>query len=251
MSPAVAFERVAFVHPSGERALDDVDFALEPRRTLAIVGRSGAGKSTLLRLTNALLMPTRGRVLVEGRATSDWDVTRLRRHIGYVLQDVGLFPHLTVAENLALLPNLEKWPANRIAERVDALLRLVELPPDEFAGRLPAELSGGQRQRAGVARALVLDPPILLMDEPFGALDAVTRQQLHAVFGRVQSQLHRTVMIVTHDLREALLLGQDLAVVDGGRLVAYGPASEVVRDRHEAVRALVDTLQTPVAWTAP
>jgi osmoprotectant transport system ATP-binding protein len=250
-SPALTFERVTVVRASGHRALDEVSFAVPTGRSVAIVGRSGAGKSTLLRLVNGLLRPTLGEVRVDGRATAAWDPIALRRHVGYVLQDVGLFPHMTVAQNLALLPRLAGWPARRVQSRVDELLRLVELAPAEFRDRFPSELSGGQRQRVGVARALVLDPPILLMDEPFGALDPVTRLQLHREFWRIQARLRRTVLIVTHDLREALDLGEDLGVVDDGRLIAFGSAADVARSGDPRVRILVETLSPAMSGTSP
>lgn len=241
-APAVAFEGVTFFHESGHRALDAVSFDLAAGQALAVVGRSGAGKSTLVRLVNGLLRPAAGRVAVEGRDTGDWDLIALRRRVGYVLQDVGLFPHLTVAQNLALLPRIIGWPASRTDARVNELLDLLELEPGLHRDRLPHDLSGGQRQRVGVARALVLDPPILLMDEPFGALDPVTRQQLHRVFWRVQRRLRRTVIIVTHDLREALHLGELLGVVHDGRLVAFGPPDAVLRSDDPHVRTFVETL---------
>jgi osmoprotectant transport system ATP-binding protein len=245
----ISFDRVSFVHPTGVRALGDVTFRVPSGRTVAIVGRSGSGKSTLLRLVNGLLRPTAGDVRVDDRRTSEWDSIRLRRHIGYVLQDVGLFPHMTLAQNIGLLPLIEGWAPERIRDRVDALLDLVGLPSAEYRQRFPSELSGGQRQRVGVARALVLDPPILLMDEPFGALDPITRRQLHAEFWRIQERLRRTVLIVTHDMREALDLGEDLGVVEDGSLVAYGPADDVMRLDDPRVGILVDTLK-PVPHSA-
>jgi osmoprotectant transport system ATP-binding protein len=244
MPPAIEFERVGYVHADGSRALADVSLRMVAGRTLAIVGRSGAGKSTLLRLVNGLLQPTTGEIRVEGRPTSAWDPIRLRRRVGYVLQDVGLFPHMTVAQNIGLLPRLEQWPVARTHGRVRTLLDLVGLDPDVYGPRLPGELSGGQRQRVGVARALVLDPPILLMDEPFGALDPLTRHELHQEYWRIQERLQRTVVVVTHDLREALALGQDLGVVDGGRLVAAGTAAQVLASDHVVVRGLLETLES-------
>ena len=168
--------------------------------TLVLLGRSGSGKTTLLRLINRMLLPSQGEVLVEGKATSSWDPIRLRRHIGYVIQDAGLFPHFTVAENVGLVPKLEKWDSARIAKRVSELLSLVGLEPGEFAQRRPAQLSGGQRQRVGVARALGADPSILLMDEPFGALDPVTRAELQREFSDLARRLGKTIVFVTHDL---------------------------------------------------
>src|SRR5260370_5735923 len=167
--------------------------------TLVLLGRSGSGKTTLLKLMNGLLVPTKGEVFVQDRSTAAWDPIRLRRGIGYVIQDAGLFPHFTVAENVALVPTLENWDASRAAARVDEMLRLVGLNPREFSHLRPRELSGGQRQRVGVARALAADPPILLMDEPFGALDPVTRAELQREFSALARRLGKTIVFVTHD----------------------------------------------------
>src|ERR1700746_1292467 len=185
--------------------IDDVSLEVPRGETLVLLGRSGSGKTTLLKLINGMHWPSKGEVLVEGRATREWDAIRLRRGIGYVIQEGGLFPHFTVAQNIALVPTLEKWEPARIAKRVEDLLPLVGLNPREFAARHPNELSGGQRQRVGVARALAADPPILLMDEPFGALDPVTRAELQSEFHSLSRRLGKTIVFVTHDVREALL----------------------------------------------
>ena len=219
--PSVEFRDVSFARPGGLRVLDHFDLAVEGGEVVALVGRSGAGKSTLLKLVNKLLVPDTGFVSVEGRDTREWEPIRLRRRVGYVLQDVGLFPHMTVAGNIGVVPRLEGWPPERIAARVDQLLNLIGLERQQFAGRWPDELSGGQRQRVGVARALAVDPPILLMDEPFGALDPMTRAELHAEFRRIQARVRKTVMIVTHDMREAFALADRIGVLDAGRLIAY------------------------------
>ena len=211
--------------------------------TLVLLGRSGSGKTTLLRLINAMLLPSRGQVLVQGRATVDWDPIRLRRGIGYVIQEAGLFPHFTVAENVGLVPSLEKWERERAAERVRELLKLVGLDPDEFAGRRPRELSGGQRQRVGVARALAADPPILLMDEPFGALDPVTRAELQREFRALAQRLQKTIVFVTHDLREALLLATRIVLLEAGRIVAVAPPQEFLKADHPEVRAFAASLE--------
>jgi len=210
--------------------------------TLVLLGRSGSGKTTLLKLINGMLLPTEGQVLVEGRSTRDWDLIRLRRGIGYVIQDAGLFPHYTVAENIALVPNLERWGSSRIAARVDELLQLVGLDPREFAHRRPRELSGGQRQRVGVARALAGDPPILLMDEPFGALDPVTRAELQREFSALAQRLGKTIVFVTHDLREALLLASRIVLLEAGRIVASATPQEFLRLDHPEVRAFTSSL---------
>jgi osmoprotectant transport system ATP-binding protein len=210
--------------------------------TLVLLGRSGSGKTTLLKLINGMLLPTAGEVLVGERATSAWDLTRLRRGIGYVIQDAGLFPHFTVAENVALVPILERWEAARTAARVQEMLQLVGLDPKEFAHRYPRELSGGQRQRVGVARALAADPPILLMDEPFGALDPVTRAELQREFGALARRLGKTIVFVTHDLREALLLASRIVLLEAGRIVASAPPQEFLRLDHSEVRAFTSSL---------
>jgi osmoprotectant transport system ATP-binding protein len=210
--------------------------------TLVLLGRSGSGKTTLLKLINGMLLPTDGQVLVQERSTRDWDLTRLRRGIGYVIQDAGLFPHYTVAENVALVPNLERWESARTATRVDEMLRLVGLDPNEFAHRRPRELSGGQRQRVGVARALAADPPILLMDEPFGALDPVTRAELQREFSALARRLGKTIIFVTHDLREALLLASRIILLEAGRIVASATAQEFLRLEHPEVRAFTSSL---------
>jgi osmoprotectant transport system ATP-binding protein len=202
--------------------------------TLVLLGRSGSGKTTTLKLVNRLLLPTGGQVRVEGRSTLDWDQIRLRRRIGYVIQEVGLFPHFTVERNVGLVPGLEGWPAERVRERVRELLLLVGLD-SQFASRYPRELSGGQRQRVGVARALAADPPILLMDEPFGALDPITRAEIQREFLALQQRLGKTIVFVTHDLREALLLGTRIALLEAGRLVGVFTPSEFLRSTESLV----------------
>jgi osmoprotectant transport system ATP-binding protein len=208
--------------------------------TVALVGRSGSGKSTCLRLVNRLLVPTRGGVIVEGRDTRAWDPIQLRRRVGYVIQDVGLFPHMTVAENAGIVPRLEGWPAARVAARTGELLDLVGLPPAEYATRWPHELSGGQRQRVGVARALAVDPPILLMDEPFGALDSVTRAELRREFTEWRRRLRTTVLLVTHDIAEAFALGDRVGVLDAGGLIAFDAPPTLLASDDPRVRLLID-----------
>ena len=237
--PAVEFRGVSFAH-AGVPALREVTLAVEPGEVLALVGASGSGKTTTLKLVNRLLEPSRGEVLVEGRDTRAWDPIRLRRRIGYVIQDVGLFPHLTVEANVATVPRLEGWPRDRMDARVTELLDLVGLPPAEFSGRFPDQLSGGQRQRVGVARALAVDPPILLMDEPFGALDPGTRRQLQEEFLRIQSRLHKAVLLVTHDMNEAMGLADRVGVMEGGRVIWSGPPIELSRSDDPRVRQLLE-----------
>jgi osmoprotectant transport system ATP-binding protein len=237
--PAVIeFDRVDFFR-GAQPILRKLTFAIARGETFALVGRSGSGKSTTVKLVNRMLEPYDGSVRVDGRDTRAWDSTLLRRHCGYVLQDVGLFPHMTVARNVAVVPLLERWAESRVAQRTDDLLSLVGLPPDEYRTRWPAELSGGQRQRVGVARALAADPPVLLMDEPFGALDAVTRGELHREFRRIQQQLRKTCVIVTHDVREASVLADRIGILDNGALIACGTPAEIGRSAVPAVAALL------------
>jgi osmoprotectant transport system ATP-binding protein len=238
---AIEFDRVGYVQPSGVRVLEALTLAIPRGEVIALVGRSGAGKTTLLRLINRLALPQQGAVLVGGRDTREWDPIALRRSIGYVIQDVGLFPHMTVAGNIGVVPRLEKWEPARIAARVAELLGLVGLSP-EHGDRWPAELSGGQRQRVGVARALAADPSVLLMDEPFGALDPVTRVELQREFQRIQQQVGKTVVIVTHDMREALTLADRIAVLDRGALIACEPPERIADSDNPDVRRLLDAV---------
>ena len=221
--------------------LHDVSLTIGAGETVALVGRSGSGKTTLLRLINRLLEPDAGRVVVSDRDVREWDPIALRRQTGYVIQDVGLFPHLTVTGNIATVPSLLGWDAARIAARVDELLVLVGLDPADFRARWPDELSGGQRQRVGLARALAVDPPLLLMDEPFGALDPITRSELHAEFTRLKLALARTVIIVTHDIAEALLLADRIAVLHEGRIIACATGVDLQRSDDPRVAALMKT----------
>jgi osmoprotectant transport system ATP-binding protein len=237
----ISFDRVCCRRGDRE-VLREVSFDVPQGETLALVGRSGAGKSTVLKLINRLLEPDRGRVLVGGRDVADVDPIALRRQTGYVLQEVGLFPHMTVAGNVAVVPTLLAWPSERIAARTSELLRLVGLPPEDYAHRWPNELSGGQRQRVGVARALAADPAVILMDEPFGALDPVTRVELHREFRRIQSRLRKTVVLVTHDMREACALASRIGVLHDGRLVALDTPAALTSSGDAAVRTLFDAM---------
>ena len=238
---AVEFRDVSFSRPGGLRVLDRFNIGVESGEVVALVGRSGAGKSTLLKLVNKLLDPDSGEVIVEGRSTRDWEAIRLRRRVGYVLQEVGLFPHMTIAGNIGLVPKLERWAPGRTEARVGELLDLIGLDRRMFAGRWPDELSGGQRQRVGVARALAVDPPILLMDEPFGALDPVTRVELHGEFRRIQERVRKTVLIVTHDMREAFALATRIGVLDAGRLAAFDTPQAMKTSTDPRVRQLLDS----------
>jgi osmoprotectant transport system ATP-binding protein len=239
--PALEFRDVSFTRPGGTRVLDHFDLAVDAGEVVALVGRSGAGKSTILKLINRLLDPDSGDVLVEGKSTRAWEPIRLRRRVGYVLQDVGLFPHMTVGHNIGVVPRLEGWTSERVSARTGELLDLIGLDRQTFANRWPDELSGGQRQRVGVARALAIDPPILLMDEPFGALDPITRVELHAEFTRIQSRVKKTVIIVTHDMREAFALATRVGVLDDGVLIAFDTPGRLSAATDPRVRRLLES----------
>jgi osmoprotectant transport system ATP-binding protein len=224
----IEFRDVAYTLPDGQSLLSGLTLQVERGETLVLLGRSGSGKTTTLKLINRLLTPSGGEVRVNGLATAETDVIQLRRSIGYVIQDVGLFPHYTVERNIGLVPRIEGWQAERIHLRVEELLLMVGLDTT-IASRYPHQLSGGQRQRVGVARALAADPAILLMDEPFGALDALTRDQLQREFQSLQRRLDKTVVFVTHDLREAMRLGSRIALMEAGRLITVLPPQEFLR----------------------
>ncbi|HKS95072.1 MAG TPA: ATP-binding cassette domain-containing protein [Terriglobia bacterium] len=229
--PIIEFANVRYAVDSGRDLLRDLNLQVRRGETLVLLGRSGSGKTTTLKLINCLLVPSAGQVRVEGRSTLAWDAIQLRRRIGYVIQEVGLFPHFTVERNVGLVPGIEGWPAARIRERVRELLLLVGLDP-QLASRYPRELSGGQRQRVGVARALAADPPILLMDEPFGALDPITRAEIQREFIALERRLKKTVVFVTHDLREGLLLAGSsgrIGLFEAGRLVGVYTSEEFLR----------------------
>jgi osmoprotectant transport system ATP-binding protein len=242
---AVEFRGAGFALPGGSWILRDLSLEVGPRETVVLVGRSGAGKTTALKLVNRLLDPTEGIVEVGGRATVEWDPVALRRRTGWVIQEVGLFPHLSVRRNVGLVPELLGWDRDRIDARVDELLGLVGLPAASFAERRPHQLSGGQRQRVGVARALAADPPLLLLDEPFGALDPVTRSELQREFRGLVRRLGKAALFVTHDLREALALGDRVGIMAEGRLVDIAPASRFLASDHPEARALAATLDAP------
>lgn len=239
---AIEFRGVSYRLDGGRALLSDLHLTIPQGETLVLLGRSGAGKTTALKLINRLLEPSEGEILVGGRPQADWEAVRLRRSIGYVIQDVGLFPHWTVERNVSLVPRLEGWPEERIRERVREMLALVGLDADEFAARLPRELSGGQRQRVGVARALAADPPILLMDEPFGALDPITRAELQREFRALARRLGKTIVFVTHDVREALLLADRIVLLAAGRMVGVYRPQEFLRATEAEARAFVMSL---------
>ncbi|MGB7622542.1 MAG: ATP-binding cassette domain-containing protein [Terriglobia bacterium] len=239
---AVQFAAVSLYASSGKTLVEGLNFGVKRGETLVLLGRSGSGKTTTLKLINRLLEPTAGEVFVADVATTDWDAIRLRRSIGYVIQEIGLFPHFTVERNIGLVPQLEQWPTGQIHARVQQLLEMVGLAPDQFAQRFPQELSGGQRQRVGVARALAADPPILLMDEPFGALDPITRGELQREFADLAVRLHKTIVFVTHDVREALLLGSRIGLFKDGHLIEIQSPAEFTHSSVPEVRAFMDSL---------
>ncbi len=225
--------------------LSHLNLTIYQGEALVLLGRSGSGKTTTLKLINHLLIPTQGKVLVNGRPTTDWDAIKLRRRIGYVIQETGLFPHFSVKENVGLVPSLEQWTQQQIEARVNEMLNLVGLDPKIFAQRYPHQLSGGQRQRVGVARALAADPPILLMDEPFGALDPITRLELQQQFQHLQRQLGKTVIFVTHDIQEAFFLGTRIGLMYEGNLVVLGTREEFLQSQHPEAQAFIACLN---AW---
>ena len=239
MTAALEISRLGYRVPGGASLVEDLSFTVGIGETLVLLGRSGSGKTTTLKLINRLLEPSTGEVRVAGERAADLPVTRLRRRIGYVIQEIGLFPHFTVERNIGLVPTLEGWPPARIADRVREMLALVGLDAATFAGRYSHELSGGQRQRVGVARALAADPPLLLLDEPFGALDPITRAELQREFHGLEKRLGKGMVFVTHDVREGLLLGTRIGLMQGGRLVFLGTAEEFRQSEHPEVRAFM------------
>lgn len=222
--------------------IDDLDLEIFEGEILVLLGESGCGKTTTLKLVNRLIEPTKGEVFVEGRSTFEWDPIKLRRQIGYVLQEGGLLPHFTVAENVALVPRLEGWDTQRTNTRTTEMLDLVGLDPAKFGGRYPHELSGGQRQRVGVARALASDPDLMLLDEPFGALDAITRTNLQKEFAGLVHELGKTAVFVTHDLHEAMLLGSRIALMDKGTIALLDTPDNFAASPLPLVRAYMETI---------
>ncbi|HEY6253906.1 MAG TPA: ATP-binding cassette domain-containing protein [Candidatus Angelobacter sp.] len=241
---AIEFVDVTYRTAEGRPLRSDLNLRVQRGETLVLLGRSGSGKTTTLKLINGLLICQQGKITVDGKAINDWDLIRLRRHIGYAIQDVGLFPHITVERNIGLVPRLEKWPAEKIRRRTEELLDLIGLPPAQFLHRYPNQLSGGQRQRVGLARALASDPPILLMDEPFGALDPLTRADIQREFKSLQQRLNKTVVFVTHDVREAMLLGTRIAVMDAGRLLGVYSSGAFLQSKEPVVSDYVTVLRS-------
>jgi osmoprotectant transport system ATP-binding protein len=223
--------------------LENLQLAIHSGETVMLLGRSGSGKTTCLKLINRLIVPSEGAVRVEGKPTAEWDVVKLRRHIGYAIQEVGLFPHYTVEQNIAIIPRLSGWERDRIASRVEEVLKIVGLPSHEFASRYPNQLSGGQKQRVGLARALAADPPILLMDEPFGALDPITRAEIQREFKQLQERLRKTIVFVTHDVGEALLLGSHIALMESGKMQGIYTPQDFVGSQNTHVKPYIDAFR--------
>ena len=230
---------------AGRQILRDVSLDVEEGETVALLGRSGSGKTTFLKLINRLLDPSSGEIRFEGKRSAEWDPIRLRRRMGYVIQDAGLFPHWTVEANVGLVPKLEKWQPGTMRERVTALLDLVGLPAAEFGARYPRQLSGGQKQRVGIARALAADPPLLLMDEPFAALDPITRFEMQRQFVQLRHSVRKTALFVTHDVREALAVGSRIALFRDGALETVLPAGEFRHAGTPEARAFLESLEAP------
>lgn len=226
----IVFENVCKTYPGGVQAVCDLTLAIVEGETLVLLGTSGSGKTTTMKMVNRLIEPTAGRILIDGADIMERDPIQLRRQIGYAIQHIGLFPHMTVAENVAVVPKLLRWTPSQITERTDLLLDMVGLRPDEFRDRYPAQLSGGQRQRVGVARSLAADPPIVLMDEPFGALDPITREELQNEFIELESEIQKTVIFVTHDVFEAVKMADRIALLDAGVLQQLATPAELVEN---------------------
>ena len=240
---AVEFRNVT-LSINQNRLVSNLNFQINKGEALILLGRSGSGKSTTMKLINRLYRPTEGQVVFDGKSTTEWDEIKLRRKVGYVIQETGLFPHFTIERNVGLVPSLEGWNSKQIKSRAFELLKLVGLEPGQFASRYPHELSGGQRQRVGVARALAADPPVLLMDEPFGALDPITRLELQQEFKRLVQELGKTVVFVTHDIQEAFVLSTRIGLMYGGELVFLGTPEEFKTTSHPEAVAFLNCLET-------
>jgi len=224
----IRFDQINKTYPNGLKAVCDLSLEIEEGQTLVLLGTSGSGKTTTMKMVNRLIEPTSGRIFIEDIDIMKKDPIELRRKIGYAIQHIGLFPHMTVAENIAVVPKLLKWSEDKIDKRIDELLSLIGLEPEQFKHRYPAQLSGGQRQRIGVARALAADPPVVLMDEPFGALDPITREQLQKEF--IEMEIKKTIIFVTHDVFEAVKMGDRIALLDSGRLQQLATPAELVEN---------------------
>lgn len=241
MLPLVEFRSVTY-HVAGREILHGIDLRIQQGETVALLGRSGSGKTTMLKLVNRLVEPGGGEVLFEGKSVQDWDAIGLRRRMGYVIQEGGLFPHYTVGENVGLVPKLEGWPPERIQARTRELLAAMGLPAAIYESRLPRQLSGGEKQRVGIARALAADPSLLLLDEPFAALDPVTRFEMQQRFAELRRTFRKTAIFVTHDIREALMLGTRIALMKDGRLEIVAGPEEFLQARTPEAIAFLATL---------
>jgi osmoprotectant transport system ATP-binding protein len=243
-TPIIEFRSVGYTVGSTV-ILAGIDLSIARGETLVLLGESGCGKTTTLKMINRLIEPTSGEVLVSAKPTTEWDAVDLRRHIGFVLQEAGLMPHFSVAGNIGLVPNLLGWERERIDQRVREMMELVGLDAAKFGDRFPHELSGGQRQRVGVARALAADPEIVLLDEPFGALDAITRNKLQREFAELVRSLQKTAVFVTHDLHEAMLLGSRIALMEAGRIVSIDTPDNFAKSGTALARAYLETVSLP------
>ena len=250
MAVAITFQNVSKTFPgAGYAAVNDVSFTVEEGEFITILGSSGCGKTTLLKMVNRLYEPDSGSIVLFGEDVSTVDVVKVRRRIGYVIQQIGLFPHYTVGDNVAVVPKLLKWDKDKIAARVDELLTMVGLTPEEFRDRYPAQLSGGQQQRVGLARALAVDPKILLMDEPFGAIDSITREKLQSELSALHRETGKTFLFVTHDIEEAFKLGDRVMIMNEGRLLQFDTPEIIIRSPADPfVKSLVDSARAKEAF---
>lgn len=241
----IELEGVTKVYPDGTEAVDDIDLSISEGELCVLLGPSGCGKTTTMKMINRLIPISEGRIFIDGTDNQELDENELRRDIGYAIQEIGLFPHMTVAENIATVPHLKCWDKGEARERAAELLDLIGMDPEEHMEKYPAELSGGQRQRVGVARSLGADPPIMLMDEPFGAIDPITRDRLQDEFLKIQAEIQKTIVFVTHDINEAIKMGTKVALMKDGKLVQYSsPAELLSQPKNQFVRNFVGTDRT-------